>query len=194
MGSISVSLPADDSTADVADYNTPITTIVNAINGGLDNANIISGAAIDPSKIAGGSASMLSAWQSYTPTFSNLTIGNGTLVAKYNQIGKNISVRVSIVFGSGSSISGGVSFGLPVTAATYAGSGGLTLLGSGLLYDQSAARPYGCTIGMLTTTTGEIRTLAADQPYLYSFPLSSTVPMTWTSLDEISFSFSYEAA
>lgn len=52
MGVISVSLPSDGSTADVADYNTPINTIVNAINGNLDNANIVSGAAIATSKLA----------------------------------------------------------------------------------------------------------------------------------------------
>lgn len=52
MGTISVSLPSDGQTADAADYNTPVTTIVNAINGGLDNANIASGAAIATSKLA----------------------------------------------------------------------------------------------------------------------------------------------
>lgn len=42
MGTISVSLPTDGSTAEVADYNTPITTIVNAINGNLDSTNMSS--------------------------------------------------------------------------------------------------------------------------------------------------------
>lgn len=55
MGTISVSLPSDGSTADVADYNTPITTVVNAINGNLDNANVATGAAIDGAKIASSS-------------------------------------------------------------------------------------------------------------------------------------------
>lgn len=52
MGNISVSLPSDGTTADVADYNTPITTIVNAINGNLDNSNLVSGAAIATDKLA----------------------------------------------------------------------------------------------------------------------------------------------
>lgn len=52
MATISVSLPSDGTTADAADYNTPITTIVSEINGGLDNANIASGAAIATSKLA----------------------------------------------------------------------------------------------------------------------------------------------
>jgi len=52
MATISVSLPTDGTTADTSDYNTPITTIVNEINGNLDNANIKSGAAIATSKLA----------------------------------------------------------------------------------------------------------------------------------------------
>ena len=52
MGTISVSLPADGTTADVGDYNTPFTTLVNEFNGNIDDANIKSGAAINGSKIA----------------------------------------------------------------------------------------------------------------------------------------------
>lgn len=52
MGVVSVSLPADGTVADVSDYNTPITTIVNEFNGNIDNANIKTGAAIATSKLA----------------------------------------------------------------------------------------------------------------------------------------------
>ena len=52
MGTVSVSLPSDGSTIDAADYNTPITTIVNEFNGNIDNANIKSAAAIAGSKLA----------------------------------------------------------------------------------------------------------------------------------------------
>ena len=54
MGNISVALPSDGETIDASDYNTPINTIVNEINGELDNSNIASGAAIAGSKLANG--------------------------------------------------------------------------------------------------------------------------------------------
>lgn len=54
MGQVNVSLPSDGSTADVSDYNTPITTIVDEINGNLDNSNISASAAIAGSKLASG--------------------------------------------------------------------------------------------------------------------------------------------
>lgn len=76
MGTISVSLPPDGTTADVSDYNTPVTTIVNAINGNLDNANIASGAAIAGSKMADNSvdlqakASADSGWRAVTDSWT----------------------------------------------------------------------------------------------------------------------------
>lgn len=52
MGTVSVSLPSDGETIEAADYNTPLNTIVNEINGNLDNNNIKSGAAISTAKLA----------------------------------------------------------------------------------------------------------------------------------------------
>lgn len=52
MATISVSLPSDGQTIDASDYNTPITTIVNEINGALDNSNIAAAAAIAGTKLA----------------------------------------------------------------------------------------------------------------------------------------------
>jgi hypothetical protein len=39
-------------------------------------------------------------WQSYTPTFSNFTVGNATVVGRYQQIGKLVNVYVKITWGS----------------------------------------------------------------------------------------------
>lgn len=44
MATITVSLPSDGDTIDAADYNTPITTIVDEINGGIDADNLASNA------------------------------------------------------------------------------------------------------------------------------------------------------
>lgn len=52
MGQVNISLPSDGTTADVSDYNTPLTTIVDEINGNLDNSNISASAAIAGSKLA----------------------------------------------------------------------------------------------------------------------------------------------
>lgn len=50
MGIISVSLPADGQTIDASDYNVPLNTIVDTINGSLDADNIAN-SSITPSKL-----------------------------------------------------------------------------------------------------------------------------------------------
>lgn len=76
MATINVSLPSDGDTIDAADYNTPVNTIVNEINGNLDNANIKSAAAIAGSKLADNSidieakASTDSGWRKVTDAWS----------------------------------------------------------------------------------------------------------------------------
>lgn len=74
MGIISVSLPTDGSTADVSDYNTPITTIVGAINGNLDSNNIasVSGTKITAGTLPGSTfdASTAGGWIADSATYT----------------------------------------------------------------------------------------------------------------------------
>lgn len=83
MGTISVSLPSDGSTADVSDYNSPITSIVNEVNGELDNTNIAANAAIAGSKLADNGidleakASTDSGWREVT---DSLTYASATTI------------------------------------------------------------------------------------------------------------------
>lgn len=133
-------------------------------------------------------------WVSYTPTFTNLTVGNGTLVAKYRQVGKNIEARISLVFGTTTSVSADILASLPVTAAAYAGTGNITGIGVGNAYDTSATRIYPLNVNMSSTTAVSIRPAATDLTYFYTAIASSTVPFTWATGDEIGVSFFYEAA
>ena len=48
----------------------------------------------------------ISAYTSWTPTFSYLTIGNGTLSAQYVQIGKVVHWYLKLIFGTTTSIVG----------------------------------------------------------------------------------------
>lgn len=55
MGLVSITLPSDGTSADVADYNTPLTTITTALNGNIDNNNIsgVSGSKVTVGTLAG---------------------------------------------------------------------------------------------------------------------------------------------
>lgn len=138
-------------------------------------------------------AAIQAAWTAWTPTWTNLSVGNGTVTAKYRQIGKLVFCRITIVFGSTTSISGGVSFSLPVTRAANAGTAGGTPQGQATLVDASPAGTYTGVITNVTTTTAAVGALDASGTYLKIAALSSTVPITWTTSDEINAQFSYEA-
>jgi hypothetical protein len=56
------------------------------------------------------------AWSTYTPTYTNLTLGNGTAVARYNRTGKTIDLRVALTGGTTSTAAGAISVSLPVAA------------------------------------------------------------------------------
>lgn len=83
MATINVSLPSDGTTADAADYNTPINTIVSEFNGNIDNANIKSGAAIAGSKIADASVDVgtkASQWDGWIAVSDNWSYASATTI------------------------------------------------------------------------------------------------------------------
>lgn len=134
------------------------------------------------------------AWPSWTPTWTNLTIGNAVVTAKYVQIGKLVMCRLDVVFGTTTSISGDVRFSMPVTRATYGGTSGIAQLGVLSAYDVSVTTAVqGCVIN-ISTTEAMIRIQTAGGTYVNLVALSSTVPFTWATSDEIHTEFFYEAA
>ena len=58
----------------------------------------------------------LGVWQDYTPANTGLTIGNGSIDARYTQQGKTVSFSIYVGAGSTSNITTTLKLGLPVTA------------------------------------------------------------------------------
>lgn len=197
MATISVSLPSDGQTIDAADYNTPITTIVNEINGNLDNANIKSGAAITGSKLADasitnaklatGSGEAGGAWTSYTPTFANTTLGNGSVAGAWSQVGKTIKFRALFTLGSTSAMGSNPTVTLPATSATTVGSMNVLIRDTGTAF-------YAGGTSFNSTTILAIYVLNTGTPYARLDGPSSTTPMTWATGDTLEVTGEYEGA
>ena len=132
------------------------------------------------------------AWESYTPTFVNITVGNGILVARYSQINKVVTVQLKFTLGSTSVIGGGggITMSLPVTMATaqYANSASLIGVGSGV--DVSPFTNYQLWVLVATSTTVAFGYMTSNR-YQEIF---GTGPFTWTTNDVFTCSFTYEAA
>jgi len=196
LGTISVSLPSDGTTADVADYNTPITTIVTVINGNLDNDNIASAAAIAGSKLADASIANAKltnqAWSTWPPSWTNFTVGNGTLnYAKYTQVGKTVVLRLKFTLGSTSSVSGAITFSLPVNLNADYADDSHPLIHDVRIRDTGTAYFKGGAI-VASSSTVSLIAKTASGTYVGEAATSSTVPMTWTTNDAFSVGLIYE--
>ena len=128
-------------------------------------------------------------WTSYTPSVSNITVGNGTLTARYVTIGKLVMGRIEFTLGSTSAIGSSPQIGLPTTAVdnnAVSVTGKLTDAGS-LIYGQASDGGGG-------GTTVRLRYLEDSADGVTSRPVDATSPFTWTDGDFFQIQFSYEEA
>lgn len=135
-----------------------------------------------------------SAWASWTPAWTNVTIGNATVSGKYVQIGKTIIARLSVIWGNTTSASGSIVFSLPVTSATYGGTANVGYIGYGTAYDVSAGVVYDTDITLPSTTTAGVIAKAANGTWVTNATVSNTSPATWANTDEWNWNLVYEAA
>jgi hypothetical protein len=129
-------------------------------------------------------------WKSYTPTFSNFTLGNGTItVAKFTQIGKTVHLQVKVTLGSTSSVGTQPTISLPVTGKTNyqdSASGVCTLT-------AGAVNGIGYVYNISSTSCRMFATGAAGA-YSIIAGVTATVPGTWTTGNSFGLSITYEAA
>jgi hypothetical protein len=121
----------------------------------------------------------------YTPSYTNITIGNGTVVARYGQQGKFVFVTWDFIFGSTSSIGSASRVSLPKTAKNTSYIGSMYGLDSGTLE----------VIGQvgLGSSTQMKMILPFNGSYGSAQP-TATFPWTWTTNDQITLSMVYEEA
>jgi hypothetical protein len=138
--------------------------------------------------------------QTYTPTMTEWTLGNGTLTGAYVQVGKLVHGRVSLTFGSTTTASGtaglGPLFSAPVTVNATVDLG--HEFGLGRIFDFSAGATFPIAVrrgtgGLFQPSLLSKATVGTD--FVTSDnTMSSTVPFTWATSDFIRFTFTYMAA
>jgi hypothetical protein len=119
-------------------------------------------------------------WTTWSPTLTNLSIGNGTQAGRYISAGGFVQVEYSLQWGSTTSASGALAISLPVTAAALTGT---PFRVTGDARDASAGENYtvrgrlGSTTS-LTLITGEGASAAG---------IGTASPFTWATSDELHF-------
>jgi hypothetical protein len=122
----------------------------------------------------------------WTPAFTNLTIGNGTQSHIYTKVGNKVTLEGTITLGSTSSISGALNdASVPFTANTTQ-----RAFNKCYFLDNGTANYVGTAV---VNDLNVLQLLAdnAASTYLTFSNLSSTVPFTWTSTDIIRYSITY---
>ncbi len=137
-------------------------------------------------------------WTAYTPTLTNLTLGNGSIVARYCKIGKKVSVYIMYKGGSTSSMGSVPTFSLPATASSgYAFGGDYTIsptnIGTGRITEGGSTQGY-VDIRLQSSTSISPVLLTADATYVRALNISSSVPMSWSSSSSMFMQFTYEEA
>jgi len=128
-------------------------------------------------------------WGSWAPVLSNgFSNGNGVWSsARYTQIGKTVHFKASFVTGTTSSYGSGMRVSLPINAVASEVS-----QFSG--YVQRSTTRYPILPLDMTSTYITLMASNAAGTYTTQVSMSSTVPHTWATGDQISISGSYEAA
>jgi hypothetical protein len=133
-------------------------------------------------------SAIVGAWTAYTPALTNWTLGDGTLVGKYAQIGKTVHVRVELTLGSTSTMSGNLLISTPV--APVALPTGYTAAGTCSMRDVSAPANH---IGAATLNNGLFIPGTSGASGVNTF-VSGTSPFTFASGDVLTLQATYEAA
>lgn len=155
-------------------------------------------ATVTPEKLVSGTGSSW-AWQSWTPTYTNFSLGNGTLnYAKYTQIGKTVKFRIKITLGSTSSVTGSWYISLPVSASTeYAQINQDAINANVFAYDSNVTTLYLGGLRLDISGTPDMMlgfTHNASTATATSNTINATSPMTWATSDTLSIAGEYEAA
>lgn len=128
-------------------------------------------------------------WSSYTPTLTNITLGNGTSTAFYRRVGDSIEINFSFKMGSTSAMGSVPQFSLPnglsVDGSKYSAPNGEFTVGYGKVYD-SGTDSFEAIVDLVGSNNFSIRIAKRQGADYIDFPnISSTVPMTWTTNDAI---------
>lgn len=169
-------------------------------NGVINTANAvtstsIAAGAVQPQALVSGTGSGWS-WQSWTPTWTNMSTGASTVSAKYIQVGKTVFYRIGVTFAGGNTPSGDVSFTLPVTSVTFPGSSTTQTMGQVNFYN-TGVKVYDGTVVWGTTTTAFLRVLQnadASGAYLNETTISAAIPFAWGNTHQLFCQGLYEAA
>jgi len=127
---------------------------------------------------------------SFTPTWNNITVGNGTSAGAYTTVGDFVYGYATLTLGSTSSITGNVNLVFPVSFSAPDES----LIGAIRLEDTGTAAYSGFGVSVSSTNSIYLNAQVTSGSYSSEANVNATQPFTWTNTDKIKVTFTYRKA
>lgn len=133
------------------------------------------------------------AWATWTPTYNGITVGNGTVVARFARTGRTVTANWRLTFGSTTSLTGNL---LLIKLPTDTGGQYATYTSiMGLVKYSGVSGEFTGYLDWYNDTFGvRLMTSNASGTYVSSSSTSAAIPFTFATADVISFTLTYEAA
>lgn len=125
-------------------------------------------------------------WVAYTPSWSGLTVGNGTVLAHYKMTDGLVFVRILATLGSTSAVTGPVIVTLPFTAASTD-----TVLYGGHFAGTSTVPLV--LHGLTSATQARLRYLSVSGALVVGSDTSAGAPFTWAAGNQILANLAYRS-
>lgn len=122
----------------------------------------------------------------FSPSWTNLSVGNGTVVTRTAQIGPMRFDWIRLLWGSTTSISGNVSVSISGTNLTEG-----PFWSQINMEDNSATTHYPGVVLYSSATTVALRAFNASATFDTLGAVTSTVPFTWTTSDVLKIAVAY---
>jgi hypothetical protein len=161
--------------------------VTNNANGGAGADGVI---IVDLYDNSGG---VTNQWTDYSPTYANLTVGNGSVTSRYIINAGLVTVRFLFVLGSTSAIGTKPAVSTPVTAHASGAAFSGPHLGPAVFYESGSVIRHGQAY---LDDQDTIMAFAQDSSgtYLIAADPTATVPFTWGVGDVYSFLAVFEEA
>lgn len=143
--------------------------------------------------ILGPVATNVGMWTTWTPSLTNITLGNGSQSARFLKTPQNtVLAHWEFLLGSSSAIGSDPRISLPVEAQSSYFSA-LANIGMAAFLDAgTASYPGSCNLVLGTPDAIRLLVWTAGGTYAQDSVINATIPITWGTSDALTFSAMYE--
>lgn len=169
-------------------YITAVAATTLTITGGTDyTLTNVAISAISYSKVV--SPLNFPQWFNYTPTWTNLTVGNATQAAQFVVIGKTVHVNFSNTFGTTTVVGTDPTFTLPVTSATTSYSSNSSFIGTA---SWTGSGLYPLNVLWNSSTLVLLNINLVNATYASTNSISATVPVAYAASYRLAGTLTYQ--